>query len=166
MTLALCLGLGGPVRANVYPTNLRVKGSVTNVTTAPGDNVTISYLLNEPASAGVTVTTKANTTTLRTIKLSGGAAGTARGPNAVVWNGKDDGGNNVGPGLYSIQATAVANHHGGWTQISNDGDGGNYALVPRSIAVNRNLNSPYYGRVFVGNAMENPSGISLPGDNV
>ena len=140
--LASGLGLSLPVRANVYPTNLRVNGSTTNVTAAGGANVLISYLLNEPASGGVTVVIKSNATTLRTLSLLGGGDGTARGTNAVVWDGKNDGSNNVAPGLYSVQVTASATGHADWTQISNDGDAGNYAYAPVSIAVNRNPNSP------------------------
>ena len=153
-------------RANVYPTNVRLNGSTTNVTANPGTSVLISYLLNEPASSGVTVAIKANATTLRTLSLAGGSAGTARGTNSVVWDGRNDSSNNVAPGSYSIHVTASASGHGDWTQISNDLAEGNYAYAPTGIAVNRNPNSPHYGRVFVANALENPLGLSQPGDAV
>ena len=164
--ISLWFGFSEPVRANVYPTNVRLNGGTTNVTASAGTSVIISYLLNEPASSGVTVAIKSNATTLRTIIIAGGNAGTARGSNAVVWNGKDDSSNNVAPGNYSFHVTASASGYGDWTQISNDGDDGNYVYSPTSIAVNRNPNSPYYGRVFVANAIENPVGLFQPGDNV
>lgn len=154
----------GVVRANVYPTNVRLNGSSSNV--VAGANLTISYRLNEAASAGVTIAINSNITTLRTISLAGGGPGTARGTNSVVWDGKDNSSNNVAPGNYSVHVTAAADGHPDWTQISNDGEEGNYVYWPVGIAVNRNTNSPYYGRVFVANAIENPGGVFLPGDGV
>jgi hypothetical protein len=166
MIISLWFGFSEPVRANVYPTNVRLNGGTTNVTASTGTSLIISYLLNEPASSGVTVAIKSNATTLRTISLAGGGAGAARGTNSVIWNGKDDSSNNLAPGSYSIHVTASASGYGDWTQISDDGGDGNYAYAPTSIAVNRNSNSPYYGRVFVANALQNPSGLFLPGDAV
>ena len=154
------------IQANVYPTNVRVNGLVTDVGFAPGDGVTISYLLNEPASAGVTIRIKSGGTTLRTISLPGGGSGTARGTNALVWNGKDDATNNITTGNLTVEVTAASAGYGAWTQISNDTDEGNYVYTPTGIAVNCNSNSPYYGRVFVANSIENPNGIFVPGDQV
>src|SRR5260370_1373054 len=56
----LVLGMGllacaPKARANVYATNLRLNEGTTNIVASPGDTITISYLLNEPASLGVTV---------------------------------------------------------------------------------------------------------------
>src|SRR5205823_4651832 len=90
--------------------------------------------------------------------------GTLRGTNSVLWNGKDNASNNVSAGTYSFSVNAAANGFGGWTQISSDSDDGNYAVTPTGIAVNRNTNSPYYGRVFVANAATNELGGNLPGD--
>src|SRR6185295_13438396 len=135
------------VHANVYATNVRLNNSTTNLSSLTANN-TISYLLNEPASAGVTITIKSNTTVIRTISLAGGAAGTLRGTNSVVWNGKDNNTNNVTSGTFSVLVTAAASGFGDWTQISDDATEGNYAAyTPTGIAVNRNTNSPYYGRV-------------------
>ena len=56
--LALALGLTSlapSARANVYATNIKLNGSLTNVTIVQGAGVAIRYVLNEPASAGVTV---------------------------------------------------------------------------------------------------------------
>src|SRR5947208_16929708 len=56
--LALCSAPGA--HANVYATNVRIRGTVeSSATTAtvyvPCNSVQIDYLLNEPASAGVTI---------------------------------------------------------------------------------------------------------------
>jgi len=139
--------------ANVYATNLRLNGTTTNLVYLAPTNVTISYLLNEPASAGTTITVKSGTNVIRTINIAGGAAGALRGANSVIWNGKDNGSNTVTSGTFTIQVTAASDGFGDWTQISDDATEGNYAAyTPTGIAVNRNTNSPYYGRVFVANA--------------
>lgn len=150
--------------ANVYATNLRLNGSHTNLLYAAGTNVAISYLLNEPASGGVAIVIKSSDTAVRTITLPGGGVGTTRGSNYIVWNGRDDASNNLSPGSYSLHVTTASVGYGGWTQISNDGEEGNYAFGPTGIAVNQNTNSPYYGRVFIANSRSNSSGIFLPGD--
>jgi hypothetical protein len=149
---------GGVVRANVYPTQVVLNGGYTNQSIAPGGNVTIGYTLNELASAGVTITIQStNRVTLRTIALTNGAAGTMRGTNRIVWDGKDDNGSNAPTGSYSVSVTAAATGYGDWTQTSDDLNPGNYVYEPRGIAVNRNVGSPYYGRVFVANATAGPS---------
>lgn len=166
LVVALLLTSTRPADANVYATNLRIDGGHTNLIYASSTNVGISYLLNEPASGGVTIVIQSNAAAIRTIALPGGGAGTARGSNYVIWDGRDDATNDLSPGLYSIHVTAASIGHGSWTQISNDADEGNYAYAPTSIAVNRNQTSPFYGRVFLGNALANPGGVFLPGDAV
>ena len=75
----------------------------------------ISYILNEPASAGVTIKILSGATAVRTISLAGGSAGTTRGTNTVVWDGKDDSSANVPGGNYSVSIKAAATGYGGWT---------------------------------------------------
>src|SRR5215475_3470091 len=55
--LALMMAFAGlpSARANVYATNIKLNGGNTNLTLLPGDPVTITYILNEPASLGVTM---------------------------------------------------------------------------------------------------------------
>ena len=76
--------------ANVYPTKLQLNGGYGSLLLTAGEDVVISYVLNEPASAGVTIIIRSNTTAFRTITLSSGEAGTMRGHNQIVWNGNDD----------------------------------------------------------------------------
>ena len=42
-------------RANIYATNIKLNDGLTNVTSAADAPVTISYILNEPATAGVEI---------------------------------------------------------------------------------------------------------------
>jgi len=154
---------GEQARANVYATNVRINGGITNVTVASGSSVAISYLLNEAASAGMTISIVSGTNAVRTILIPSGA-GTLRGTNTIFWDGKDDNTNNVS-GLFSISITASSQGYFDWTQISDDLNDGNYVWEPSGLAVNPNANSPYYGRVFVANSSPGPH-PGDPGDNV
>jgi hypothetical protein len=82
----------------------------------------------------------------------------------VVWDGKTDGGTNAPVGNYSVSITAAASGYAGWTKITDDNNNGNYVWEARGIAVDRNTNSPYYGRVFVDNSFQGPT--FLPGDQI
>ena len=151
--LALSLLLANlPARANVYATNLRLNGGFTNVTIAPGGSVNLSYILNEPATAGVTIEVLCGSAVVRTISVTSPNPGTTRGTNTLVWNGKDNSNNNLLAGTYSLRVTAAATGYTNWTQISNDSDPGNYVYQPTGLAVNKNPASRYYGRVFVANS--------------
>ena len=158
LALALALTTFAPsAHANVYATNIKINGGTTNLSVQPGSSLSISYILNEPASAGVTVQVLSGATAVRSISLAGGLAGARRGTNTVVWDGKDNGGNNVLAGNYSVGITAGSSGYSRWTVISDDNNDGNYSWEARGIAVDRNTNSPYYGRVFVGNSYDNSS---------
>src|SRR5262249_15966549 len=105
-------------------------------------------------------------TLVRTITLPGGGAGTFRGSNAVIWNGKDNASNAIASGTYSVNVTPAAFGYSDWTQISDDFSEGSYVYEPRGIAVNRKPGSPYYGRIFVGNALAGPGAGSISGDTI
>src|SRR5947207_13601636 len=94
----LSLLLARSVRANVYATNVRLNGGATNVMFLTATNIDISYILNE-AATGVVININLGDATARTINLTNPSPGTAFGPNIVTWDGKDDDGNDVGPGL-------------------------------------------------------------------
>jgi hypothetical protein len=149
LALALALATSTPsAHANVYATNIKLNGSLLDVSVAAGASVSISYVLNDTASSGVTVKILSGATVVRTIT----GAGSSRGLNTVSWDGKDDSNANLPAGNYSVSVTAGATGYSDWTQISNDGDPGNYVYEPKGIAVNQNPGSAYYGRVFVGNS--------------
>src|SRR5437660_5445280 len=65
--------------ANVYPTNIRLNGGTTNVALSGSGSIAISYLLNEPASGGVTIAIASGATAVRTITLTNTEAGTLVG---------------------------------------------------------------------------------------
>jgi hypothetical protein len=169
-SLLLILGTvalaGTTARANVYATNVRLNGGTTNVSLAPGGSVTIGYLLNEPATLGVTVAIKQGGTAVRSIALTGGGPGTMPGTNAVSWDGRDDIGHMVGGGTYSVSVTASASGYTNWTQISSDANTNNQIWEPRGVAVNVNPSSPYYGRIYMANADSGPNPATFPGDQV
>ncbi len=156
LALALALTAAAPsAQANVFASNVKINGGMNNVSVAAGASVSISYILNEPASAGVTIQILSGATAVRTISLVGGSAGTLRGTNVVVWDGKNDSNANVPERTYSVSIKAATSGYAGWTKITDDDNPGNYVYEARGIAVDRNTNSPYYGRVFVGNSFDN-----------
>jgi len=137
-------------RANVYATNIKLNGSLTNSWVAPGYPAQISYILNEPATLGVQVKICLGTNVIKTLVATNGQPGALTGSNAFLWDGTDSHGSNVAQGLYALQITAGAVGYADWTNITNEG--ANFEVdYPRGLDVNRNTNSPYYGRVFVAN---------------
>ncbi|HSU55900.1 MAG TPA: hypothetical protein VLT36_17725, partial [Candidatus Dormibacteraeota bacterium] len=145
-------------RANVYASNVRVNGGTTNVALAAGGTVTVSYTLNEPATLGVAIDFKIGASTVRSIIVTNGGPGALQGTNSVVWDGKDGGGSPVGGGTYTVNVTPAASGYTNWAQISSDSRTNNQITAPRGVSVNNNINSPFFGRVFVGNA--NQAGAS------
>ena len=165
LALSLALTTGTPsARANVYATNVKINDGMTNTSVAAGTSVNISYVLNEPASSGVTMKILSGASAVRTISLASGSPGTLRGLNTVAWDGKNDGNVNVPAGNYAVSITAASTGYSGWTITTDDNNDGNYSWYPQGIGVDRNTNSPYYGRVFVGNSSPGPG--SLYGDLV
>src|ERR1700722_19539039 len=76
------------LKANVYATDVKVDGTLTNGAVASPQNgaVGISYILNEAATAGVTVNILTNgNVVVDTINIASPNAGTLRGLNTVVW---------------------------------------------------------------------------------
>ncbi len=166
LALGLVLASFTPsARANIYATDIRLNGGITNLTTQQSNSVTISYILNEPALLGVTINILSGNNTVRSITIPAGQNGAARGTNTVVWDGTDNATNAVGGGTYSVSITAATSGYTNWAQTSYDTNVGNYVWEGRGIAVDRNPASPYYGRVFVANAGPNNPPV-LPGDQV
>ena len=151
LTLSL-ISVTWSAHANVYATNIKVNGSINSPTVASGNSVSINYLLNEAATAGVSIKFFSGATAVRTLVLAAGNPGTLRGANTVTWDGKNDGGNPVAGGDYTFSITAAASGYPVWTKTTSDTNPGNQVWQPWGLAVNQNTNSFYYGRVFVANA--------------
>jgi FlgD Ig-like domain len=152
--------------ANVYATNIKLNGGMSNISTSQGSNVNISYVLNENATAGVTIKILSGATAVRTITIPAGSAGTLKGLNNVVWNGKNDSNSNVPVGTYSASITAGATGFSDWTQTSDDSNTNLYVYRSMAMGVVKDTNSPYYGRVFVGNAKVGTNAATVLGDQI
>lgn len=153
LALALALAASAPAaRANVYATNIKINGGLLGGTSAQGAPVSISYILNEPATLGATINVLSGATTIDTITIAAGNPGTLRGLNSVTWGGTNSSGAVVPTGTYSVAITAATSGFTNWTQTSIDANPGMPAYFPYGIDVDRNTNSPYYGRVVMSSA--------------
>jgi hypothetical protein len=139
-------------RANVYATDIKVNGSLYGVTNSTSSPVTISYHLNQAATLGCTVLILSDGATVATID-----GGTNMGLNTVMWGETNDAGALVPGGTFSISITASAadlsDGTTNWVQITSDSTN-TIVNYPLGIDVDKNTNSPYYGRVVVGNATD------------
>lgn len=159
LALGLALAMCAPsARANVYASNIKINGVLTgSAKVGQGSSVNISYILNEPASLGLAIQIFSGASLKRTIPIAGGSLGTAQGLNTVAWDGKDEFNLNVLPGNYTVQITAQSSGYGDWTQIVNNTDPNVY--WPSGIAVGTRIDSPYYGRVMVANAVNTANNV-------
>jgi FlgD Ig-like domain len=167
LVLVLAAPLLAPnASANIYVTDLRFNGTEPLAIAAGFSTINITYVLNEPATVGVTINIASGTNLVRTLTAAPGVQGALFGRNSVPWDGNDSTGLPAPSGGYVISVTAAADGHTNWTQISQDTNAGNYVFDPRGLAVNNNSNSLYYGRVFLGNAGTGPRSATVPGDQI
>lgn len=155
------LSLAPDARANVYATDIKLNGGFSSITNSVGGSITISYILNEAATRGTTIKIISGSTVADTITIPSGNQGALRGLNTVVWGGTNSAGANLGPGNYTVSITAAASGFTNWTQTSIDTNTGNSAVYPFGIDVDKNTNSPYYGRVVMSCALS--TGNTDPG---
>jgi hypothetical protein len=127
--------------ANVYATDIQLNSTLTGTATnSVGSPVSITYHLNDAATAGVTVNILQGGTVVASV-----AGTTNKGLNTVSWTPSS-------VGTYSISITAASTGYPTWQQISTLTS--NYVTVyGLGMAVDKNTNSPYYGRIVVGNAL-------------
>ncbi|MGB7157600.1 MAG: FlgD immunoglobulin-like domain containing protein [Tepidisphaeraceae bacterium] len=131
---------------NVYSTNLSQSSNTLDITAS--QTVNLGYLLNENADTGVTVDIlDASNNIVRSYNLGAQTVGS----HSVAWDGLDNSSNPVAGGNYSFRVTASDDGYGTWTKIN--ADSANTAFFsPRGVAVNTNVNSTNYGRVYVGDS--------------
>ena len=162
LAILAALATSAPLaRANVYASNIKLNGALANANVSQGSSVNISYILNEPASSGVTIKIYSGATAVRTLNVSGGGTGALKGSNTVVWDGKNDANAIVPPGNYSITITAATAGYTVWTQTTSDTDPGSSVSWPSGIAADQNTNSPYYGRIVVCNGVGSGEGAGI-----
>jgi hypothetical protein len=160
-SLAILATSAPSARANVYASNIKLNGVLSgSASVGVGSGATITYILNDAATAGVSVKILLAGVAVRTINIAAGNPGTTRGLNTVNWDGNNDVAVPVPPGTYSVSVNAGHNGYSHWTPITHDTDPGNSAAHwPDGLAVDTNTNSPYYGRVMVGNGDAINAGI-------
>ena len=111
----LVLSSAPSAHANVYATDIRILGSTLGTDTSatvyvPCDNaVYISFRLNEPADTGVIVGIYSGTNVVRAFTNAPGNPGALRGENILIWDVRDDQGQVVPFGFYTVHITAAAN---------------------------------------------------------
>jgi hypothetical protein len=145
------LSLSQSLRGNIFASDIRFDVSTNNAVIGAGHPALISFILNEPATGGTTAKVLSGTNLVRMFSMPPGAAGTLAGSNGFVWDGTDQKGSNTAPGFYTVQISAVATGYSTWTNLSDDGPSFSVPQ-PNGIAVNRNTNSLFYGRVFVSSS--------------
>ncbi|NQT61612.1 MAG: lamin tail domain-containing protein [Candidatus Marinimicrobia bacterium] len=142
--LTLILGLATTTYANVYATNLEVSATVITTGTT-NSTVEISFLLNEDSDSGVDVKIYSGATLVRTISL----ATATKGSNSVTWDGTDAGGATLPDGDYTFEVVAADDGNTAWTKISDDLLTVMYS--PKGVSINRDVESPHFGTVYISN---------------
>jgi hypothetical protein len=147
--IAFCAAVGiffstVDAHANVFASDIKLNGSLSSVSASPSSPVTITYRLNQNATA-VTVSILQGGTAVATL-----VGGTNVGLNTVTWGVTNSSGGALSAGTYSVSIRASASGFAAWQQISVDTNPGMPAYFPLGIAVDNNTNSPYFGRVIMG----------------
>jgi hypothetical protein len=142
--------------------------SVTELTvTGGGAPYEVAYVLNTGAASGSIDILNGSGTVVRTIALSGNAL--SKGLHFVNWDGKDAANTAVPAGSYTARVTVAADPVAApgatlWGPID---VASNTAPVRFGITVNKNVGSPYYGRIYVSDySNDTVRGYSADGVNV
>ena len=147
----------GPARANVFASDLKFSAPAVNANAA-SPSVDLAFRLNEPADTAVTLAIFRADTNAKVREISLGAK--PRGQVTWTWNLKDDGGTLVPKGLeYYFKVTASDDGHTAWDQINSETDQLCKFPLSWSVAVNKNPNSRYFGRVYVANSYSGTTSI-------
>jgi hypothetical protein len=151
-TLTIVFALPLASWGNVYPTNLDQSADSFNPSAA--ESVALSYLLNEDATNVSIDILNSSNAVVRT--LSGPVT---TGLQTVLWDGTDNSSTLLPDGDYSFRVNTIGNARADWEQISIDSPLNSF-FVPRGVAVNKNPNSPYYGRVYAAESRGGTPGVA------
>jgi hypothetical protein len=151
---AAMLALATTAWANVYPSAVRVDASGL---AQPTGVLKVAYILNEDADGtatqpGVKIEVlNASNAVVRTVVIPR----QKKGKHTFIWDGRDDNGVGVTHtgGNYRVKITAADFGYGSWTKISSDTNQLNKFYHAKGLDVNKNSTSPYYGRIYVCNAL-------------
>jgi hypothetical protein len=141
------------VWANVYPSGVAVSaGSVNDLT----GTAKVTYVLNENADGdgtnpGVKIEVLDDTSAVvRTVTI----ARQLKGTHEFEWDGRNDAGTRVSDANknYTVKVTASDFGYTSWTKISTDQTSTSF-YTPVGVSVNQNPSSPYYGNIYVSNAV-------------
>jgi len=133
-------------RANVYATDIQLNSTLTGTVHPVAGSFTLTYHLNDNATAGVTINILSGNTVVSSTPIaypSAAGAGTSLGLNTVTLTAP------ATSGTYSVSIFAAATGYSTWQQIS-PLDTNHTTCWPRGLAVDKNITSPYYGRVVFG----------------
>lgn len=142
------------VLASLFPLILAVAHAAVTVTgvkvIGTGAPYDVAYVLNTGAASGQVEILNASNQVVYTAPLAGAAL--SRGTHHFLWDGKTTGGATVPSGNYRARVTASGDAvaEGGaklWGPL--DTNSSSATPVRYGIAVNRNVGSPYYGRIYV-----------------
>ena len=103
------------VRADVAPTVWRPYARPNRISASAGGTTTISYTNSTPCNVNVDIISdpdiKPSVTVIRTLQSY---APTAAGLNTIQWDGRDDNGAQVPPGIYLARVMSTAGQGTGY----------------------------------------------------
>ncbi|MCC6484511.1 MAG: hypothetical protein IT209_06665, partial [Armatimonadetes bacterium] len=151
-SLALC---AKTAQANVFASDLRWSAPAVDAT-QPSPSVSLSFRLNEAADVCRVEIWRSDTNALvRTVNLGAKPVGL----NTYSWDLKNDSNALVPTNVeYRFKVYAEAAGYSSWTQISDDNLSGAKYFSGRSLAVNRDPNSRYFGHIYVLNVTAGTTG--------
>jgi photosystem II stability/assembly factor-like uncharacterized protein len=139
--------VAAPVSANVYATDLKFSAPAVDAT-QPNPSVQLSFRLNEAADQEVRIDIHRadNDALVRSVSLGP----LPRGLNTWTWDLKNDSNVLVATNVeYYFKVYTRGSGYGSWTQISDDNVREVQFEFPRAVDVNKDPNSPYFGRIYV-----------------
>ena len=139
--------VAAPASANVYATDLKFSAPAVDAT-QPNPSVQLSFRLNEAADQEVRIDIHRadNDALVRSVSLGP----LPRGLNTWTWDMRNDSNVLVPTNVeYYFKVYARASGYGAWTQISDDNAREVQFEFPRAVDVNKDPNSPFFGRIYV-----------------